>query len=285
MYNFTSNEYIYFMSNILSGLYNCSIIIPLLGYSYLKKKINGTIVSKEFEKNLGKINSISFCGGGCKGIYQVGVYMGLVSTNPKLMKNMHYIGASIGSLSAAICCCNIDINNEFLPLLFELINDYRENTYQSVTTYGKRMREILNLILPENAYELVSERCHIIIVYFTKEGFCKDIISEFESNEDLINCIIASQYIPLWTDTKLFKYRGKYCIDSAMLIDYPILDDNTVIVSFNNTGDIYPEIDYDKNISTYIPQSINKVKDMVQCGKRDGMYFINTENVRKKWEL
>ncbi len=274
MYNLTSNEYVHLLSNILSGIYNCSIIIPLLGYSYLKKKLNGAIINKKLKKNLGKINSISFCGGGCKGIYQLGVHLGLITTNPKLMKNMHYIGASIGSLSSAICCCNIDINNEFLPLLFELINDYRKNTYYSATTFGKRIKEILTIILPENAYQLVSGRCHIIIVYFTKRGFCKETISEFESNEDLINCIIASQYIPIWTDIKLFRYRGKYCIDSAMLIDYPMLDNDTVIVSFNNTGDIYPEIDYDKNISTYIPQSISKVKDMIQCGKRDAMYFI-----------
>ena len=113
-------------------------------------------------------------------------------------------------------------------------------------------------------------------------GFKKEIISKFESKKDVIDCIIASQFIPLWTDTKLFFYRNKYCIDSTLLYDYPTLNDNTIIVSFAPVGDIHPKINYDKVMSTYIPLPLEKVKEIINDGSDDAIVYLEKKKKNKQ---
>ena len=274
-------KYIILFFRFLCGFFNSlGLLLYLLYAKFITKTKN--LCQKKKEK---RVNSISFCGGGFKGLYQLGVYNGLKSLNPKLTKELHYIGVSIGAFSAAMCCCDVDINNKLMPLLINLTDDFRDNFYENVTTLSKRLRTICEECLPENAHEIASKRCHILILYITPNGLKKEVISKFNSKEDLINCILASEYIPGWSDCKIFKFRGNFCIDAAILDNYPILDENTVRVSFNNSGNIYPETDYDKEMSTYVPPDLRTIQKMLLSGKKDSIFYLNSDDSKKKWKI
>ena len=273
-------KYIIVFFRFLYGIFNSfGLLLYLLYAKLITKKQNSS------EKKLKNINSISFCGGGFKCLYQLGVYNGLKSVNQELAKDLHYIGVSAGAFSAAMCCCNVDIDNKLIPFLMNLTCDFRDDFYGNITSMSKRMKSICEECLPENSHILASGRCHILVLYLTSNGFSKEIISEFNSKDDLINCILASEYVPIWSDINLFKYRGKYCIDAGIIDNYPVLDTNTVTVSFNNSGNICPEIDYDKTMSTFIPQKQNIIKDMVSSGKKDGIFYLNSNDSKKKWKI
>lgn len=53
------------------------------------------------------------------------------------------------------------------------------------------------------------------------------IVNEFKDKADVINALIASQYIPGWTDGlhPVFTWRGRPCVDGGLLNNIPIPDD------------------------------------------------------------
>lgn len=273
-------NYIKFIANILLALCRCFHIVPMLGYCYLiklLKKIEIKNLPGE-ENNVESKKIISMSGGGFRCIYHLGVYNGICNTNvtgADPNRNINCIGSSMGATTAVVMTSNIDIYKNFVPLICDMCHDYRHNIVKHFTCAGERMKSILETSLPDNIHELISGRCFITVVFLTTHGFEKEIISEFYSKKDVINCITASSFIPIWTSKTLFKYRNKYCIDSCILFDDPIQrNKNTISVTFDKNGDIFPSYtDYNK-VSIFIPPHKDKVHNVITCGIEDGTNYI-----------
>lgn len=130
-------------------------------------------------------------------------------------------GASGGSIAAI--CCALDISMyEAMEACISLYEDCRKNG-----TAG-RLNEVLERELrkklPDNVIELLnnrSEKGGQIIISFTqllpvpKAHF----VSDFNSKDDLIECILASSTIPfLSVPWPTFKCRGKPCVDGYFAV-------------------------------------------------------------------
>jgi len=87
--------------------------------------------------------------------------------------------------------------------------------------------------LRPDAYKRASEGNLEIMLSCAKltPPFVQQIrVSNFHSNQDLIDCIIASGHIPGifgWNQTK---FRGKAYIDGAIAGSYPLIDKQTIVV-------------------------------------------------------
>ena len=176
----------------------------------------------------------------------------------------------MGAFIAVMAACNIDFNNKVIQLTIQLANKYRTNFYNNITFMGKYIKKICEECLPENAHQIVSGRCYIGITKITLFGLKKIIISNFTSKQDLINAIIASMYIPLWTNNKLLKYRNNLCIDGCLTGYCHKLYNNTITVTFDKSGDIYPLTTY--NTSMLYPSSDQDIYKLIELGKKD---YIN----------
>jgi len=95
------------------------------------------------------------------------------------------------------------------------------------------LRELWTSSLRPDAYKRASEgNLEIALTRATlTPPFIQQIrVSEFHSNQDLIDCIIASGHIPGMFGCVQTKFRGKAFVDGAIAESYPLIDKQTIVV-------------------------------------------------------
>jgi predicted acylesterase/phospholipase RssA len=82
--------------------------------------------------------------------------------------------------------------------------------------------------MPENAYELCSNRLFISVTMITALGFQNKIISQFKSNDELLQACCASSTIPFVTEPNWCRYfRGKPCLDGGLTNNCPVFPESS----------------------------------------------------------
>jgi predicted acylesterase/phospholipase RssA len=228
--------------------------------------------------NYDKINykhSLFFCGGGWKSFYHYGIYKGLKLQNSNIINKFNYIGSSMGSFVAIISCCNIDIDTTFLKMTYELASNFENNLYNNIFSMGKQLRDIIEQCLPSNAYELASGRCFIVITTLSTNGLQQEIISEFYSQDDLLDALIASIYIPMWTGVGIYKYRNKICLDGSILNLNKNIYNNCIKIIFNDDNSYIKQTN-DINIPFVLPiPNKNQIDKTINMGLKDCINFYS----------
>jgi predicted patatin/cPLA2 family phospholipase len=77
--------------------------------------------------------------------------------------------------------------------------------------------------LPDNAYKLVSGRLYCSLT--SVPDFQNHIISHWTSNQDLLDCIMASAFVPIFDTGKLTAhFRGHRFVDGSLTnsLPYPL---------------------------------------------------------------
>ncbi|RZF33739.1 hypothetical protein LSTR_LSTR007998 [Laodelphax striatellus] len=171
--------------------------------------------------------NLSFAGCGFLGIYHVGVAVCFKKYAPHLLLNK-ISGASAGAIAA--CCLLCDLPIAFFlnfRLFLDLIIDFPQ-------------------VLPEDAHLRVSGKLHISLtrVYDGKNV----IVSQFNSKEDLLQALLASAFVPIFSGLIPPKWHGVRYIDGGFSDNLPTLDENTITVSpFCGETDICPR-DYSSQL-------------------------------------
>ncbi len=81
--------------------------------------------------------------------------------------------------------------------------------------------------LPENAWQVCTNRLFISITEITWYGFKNHIISEYSCNRDLFEACMASSAIPFVSMAgAIYKYRGMWVLDGGITNNTPIFPDN-----------------------------------------------------------
>ena len=91
-------------------------------------------------------------------------------------------------------------------------------------THG-RLKSVLHRfaeeLLPENAHNLCSGKAFISITRLYPLG--NELVSEFESREDLIRALLVSCHVPLWFDRQLWvNYKECRCMDGGLTSLIPV---------------------------------------------------------------
>lgn len=102
--------------------------------------------------------------------------------------------------------------------------------------------EGLEKFLPADAHFRVSGKLHISL---TRVHDGKNVIvSTFDSREELIQALLASAFIPIFSGIIPPKYKGVRYMDGGYSDNLPTLDENTITVSpFCGESDICPRDD------------------------------------------
>eukprot|EP00106_Octopus_bimaculoides_P015663 XP_014783105.1 PREDICTED: uncharacterized protein LOC106878411 [Octopus bimaculoides] len=186
--------------------------------------------------------NFSFSGCGFLGIYHVGVATCIKEHAPEMFEDCRIAGASAGCFMA--CCllsgCSLgkctsytlNLANEAntLPLLGPL--HPRFNIINS-------LRKALAEVLPADAHKRTSGRLYISLTRW--RDWKNVIISEYASNQELIDAMICSAFVPLYCGLIPPKYKGNYYWDGGLSDNQPIFDEPTITVSpFSGEIDICP---------------------------------------------
>ena len=223
---------------------------------------------------------LELCGGGFRTWYHLGVYWGLYDNiGPQGLRRMYFSGASIGALVATVAACGIHPADIWAHIP-AIAHGYRRNFVLHFSQVGQFCRYLLHSLLPEDAHILVKGRLFISISSLLP--FPHNLLRhEFRSREDLINAVIASQFIPTWTHPGVCIHQGKLCIDGGATNNLPVLSANSIRVGLDADDlsswhvDLLPSRPLTR-ANTFYPASEGSLQRMLDCGKVDVLEWLTT---------
>ncbi|KAF5301437.1 hypothetical protein FQA39_LY02166 [Lamprigera yunnana] len=187
--------------------------------------------------------NLSFAGCGFLGIYHVGVAVCFKKYAPHLLLDK-ISGASAGAIAACGLLCDLPIDD----ITSDVLNVALQARSRSLGPFSPSFNiqnlllESLQKYLPKDAHLMVNGKLHISL---TRVCDGKNIIvSEFESKQDLMEALLASAFVPIFSGILPPKFRGVRCIDGGFSNNLPSIDENTITVSpFCGESDICPRDD------------------------------------------
>jgi hypothetical protein len=160
--------------------------------------------------------------GGCGGMYH---YMGgiasVIQENFQLGPETIISGSSAGCFPGMLLALGMNIDEMFetwnIPFLQE-VNTYR---FGALGHWNNAVRRWTRTKLPENAYQQLSGRFHISLT--SVPDLKNHIIGDWNSNEDLIEGVMTSSFIPVFDLGKLTSsFRGKSYVDGSLTNSFPL---------------------------------------------------------------
>ncbi|VDO60426.1 unnamed protein product [Heligmosomoides polygyrus] len=184
--------------------------------------------------------NLSFSGCGFLCIYHAGVAAAIKEYAPHLAQNK-ISGASAGAIVAAGLLTNVCISQATSTIL-KIVTQARSRALGPLHPAFKLLtltRIEMERILPPDAYKICSGRLQISLTRWRDNQ--NVVVTEYASNEELIDAIICSCFIPIYCGITPPMYRGEAYIDGGFTDNQPSYDDHTVTVSpFSGESDICP---------------------------------------------
>ncbi|CAK9825101.1 Patatin-like phospholipase domain-containing protein 2 [Anthophora retusa] len=184
--------------------------------------------------------NLSFAGCGFLGIYHVGVAACFKEYAPHLLLDK-ISGASVGAIAA--CCLLCDLNlGDITSNVIEVAREARQRTlgpFSPSFNVQELLLESLQKFLPDDAHIRVSGKLHVSLtrVYDGKNV----IVSQFSSREDVLQALLASAFIPIFSGLLPPRFHGVRYMDGGFSDNLPTLDENTITISpFCGESDICP---------------------------------------------
>ncbi|XP_026326934.1 uncharacterized protein LOC113235457 [Hyposmocoma kahamanoa] len=184
--------------------------------------------------------NLSFAGCGFLGIYHVGVAVCFKKYAPHLLLGK-ISGASFGALSACCLLCELPIG-EITSDVLRVVREARAGSlgpFSPSFNIQNVLLEGLEKYLPHDVHKIVSGKLHISLtrVYDGKNV----IVSEFPTREDLLQALLASCFVPVFSGMLPPQFHGIRYMDGGFSDNLPVLDENTITVSpFCGESDICP---------------------------------------------
>ncbi|KAI1716868.1 patatin-like phospholipase domain-containing protein [Ditylenchus destructor] len=206
--------------------------------------------NREKLERLAQTNSpvgLALSGCGFLGTYHFGAMMCIQKNATNLLPRItHFTGASAGSLMAALLVLAPESVADGLIQLYELADELQKQRFGALTpgfNFARRLTYIAEKFIPED----ISACQGRLFVSLTKQSdYSNRIVSEFPTRDYLLDCLMASCYIPYYS-TGPFGYPpkidGDYYIDGFYSNNLPILENiPTITISpFSGSAIITPK--------------------------------------------
>jgi hypothetical protein len=163
-----------------------------------KIRHSSTTVSIKLPDLLEKKVSLSFAfsGSGWLTPFHLGVLHSL-KKNGFIHDNTVIAGTSGGAITALVGCCNIS-ETEVLDLMIDLSAD---DIFRADIDNG--LRYMLGQFVPDNCVQLCNDRLRVVVTdVWPKPSLKPNIISRFQNKNEIIESVLASSFIPIWSAPK-----------------------------------------------------------------------------------
>jgi hypothetical protein len=159
------------------------------------------------------IVQISFAG--CGGMYHYYLGIAKVIQDNFELDNVVFGGVSGGCIPGLLLLLNANIDNVHYDLNHAIIKESASSWTGSLWRYYNIMRKHIHEYLKPNDYNKVQNKLFISLTNLDSRK--NEIICSWDSNEDLINCIQCSAFIPMTFEAKLwFNHRNSRYIDGGI---------------------------------------------------------------------
>uniref|UniRef100_T1INB6 PNPLA domain-containing protein n=1 Tax=Strigamia maritima TaxID=126957 RepID=T1INB6_STRMM len=154
-----------------------------------------------------------------------------------------FAGTSGGSLVATLMAVDTAKVETMANTIYEIADDIRSRPLRSLTPGYHLTEEVklhLHKLLPENAHVLARNKTFISVTNVSQLKNSR--FTDFESKEELIQCLMCSCFIPVYDGFRAPTFRGRICIDGAYTSNLPRFSEGRTIVvtPFSGELDISP---------------------------------------------
>jgi len=174
-----------------------------------------------------KLADLSFAGCGFLGLFHVG---SLAAFRKYQVSVNHCLGASSGALVACAAAGGLEtvwVEEKFRSTV-KRMQKLRFGAFSPEFDLSRIFKEELIGELPEDICNIVNNRLHISL---TSSSMQNVVVSSFASREDLVDALICSCFIPVFSGNNLHQYLGKKYLDGGLTNQFPVLDEKTIKIS------------------------------------------------------
>ncbi|KAJ8402458.1 hypothetical protein AAFF_G00369470 [Aldrovandia affinis] len=246
--------------------------------------------------------SISFAGCGFMGIYYVGLTSCFLERAPFLVKEAKRIyGASSGALTATVLALGMPLAKCCSDLMGMATAARGRSLGPLHPSFDmlKFVRDFLTQDLPADAHLLATGR---LCVSLTRMSDGQNVlVSEFSTREELIQALVCSCFIPIYSGLILPSFRGVRYMDGALSNNQPQykLKDTITIAPFAGNCVVCPRdnvfrlhtvrvcsasfhvnlLNVRRIARVFFPPDPQIMAEICQNGYKDGLQFLKENNL------
>ncbi len=220
--------------------------------------------------------SFFFSGAGWACSFYIGAYKAMTEIwDYEDLWKLKLIGNSSGGLISFLILNKLkheDLEKNF----FELNKKINKNGINNISLYIDDL--IRTFLEDENDYKKFNDKLHLGMIQFPNKYIIK---SKFKSNQELIDTLHTTMYIPFYSKY-LRKIDNNIYIDGDTLGNYYLIDNTTVTIStWNHKSDVHLNKPLNR-IQRYFPNNDNIYKKTLEEGYTNFHKFINNQYSLKR---
>lgn len=146
---------------------------------------------------------ISFAGSG--GMYHYYLGIAKVLQDNFDLDNVIFGGTSGGCFPALLLALGINIDELHYGVNQNILDEASKYWLGSLFNWNKVVRDHIIEYLPANSHQLVKNRLYISMTKILPWG--NEIVSEWNTTEDLIHCIQCSSFVPIVFEPKMWHWH------------------------------------------------------------------------------
>lgn len=177
--------------------------------------------------------------GGCGGMYNYVLGISSVLQKKFDLSNCIFTGVSAGCFPAMMLALGEDIETKFKTWNLPFLRKINKRPFGALCVWNDEVKRVTLENLPDDAYQRLSDRLFISLSripypysYSFSEtnatapsynmGLKNEIVSKFHSNQDLVDAVIASSFVPFFDKKLAYKFRDNYYVDGSLTNYRPI---------------------------------------------------------------
>jgi Patatin-like phospholipase len=167
---------------------------------------------------------------GCGGLYSymLGITAELQQRHD--LSGTRFLTASGGSVSGLLLAAGIDAERFHLDCNRSMLEDCRAHATGFLFNIRVSADRHLREFLPPAAFEMCTER--LLISLTTLPGLRNEVVSSYRSNEELVDCMMATMFWPLAFDGRWSAiFNGRRYWDGALTLNRAAIDNGALFFS------------------------------------------------------
>ncbi|KAI9908364.1 hypothetical protein PsorP6_003082 [Peronosclerospora sorghi] len=129
------------------------------------------------------------------------------------LQDVIFSGVSAGCFPALVLAREMDVKDFFFKHNVPLIEHAAKSSYAGLGKWIPMVKHNLLKVIPSNAYQQVDKKLFFSVTEVP--AFCNRLLTTWTSNEELVDCMLCSAHVPLYTTSLVASYRGKRFIDGG----------------------------------------------------------------------
>ncbi|RLN46422.1 hypothetical protein BBJ29_008821 [Phytophthora kernoviae] len=174
------------------------------------------------KRRLTELHDIAQLGfGGCGGMYNYFLGVASILQEEYDLQDVIFSGVSAGCFPALVLALDINVKEFFFKENIPLIEQAAECSYAGLGKWIPMVKHSLVAMLPSDAYQHADKKLYFSV---TEVPVLRNhLLTTWTSNEEMVDCMLCSAHVPLYTTTLAASYRGKRFVDGGLSNNFPVV--------------------------------------------------------------